>query len=140
MNHIMRKRFFFGIGILLLLMATWGIYKVTLPHHNVSGEPPVATLPAMNLYNEFLNSENIANKKWVGKVIEVSGRISSLIESGNYISINLHGSADGGVNCSILKKDLDTDVKFKTGDSITIKGKCTGFLMDVNLVDCVVKK
>jgi hypothetical protein len=136
----MQKRYFFGIGIILLLLAAWGIYKVTLPHRNASGEPAVATLSAMNLYNEFLNSENIANKKWVGKVIEVSGSISSVIESGNYISLNLKGSADGGVNCSILKKDLDPGNKFYTGDSITIKGKCTGFLMDVNLVDCVIKK
>ena len=59
---------------------------------------------------------------------------------GNYVSLNLKGSADGGVNCSILKKDLDPGDKFNTGDSVTIKGKCTGFLMDVNLVDCVIKK
>ena len=136
----MRKRYFFGIGIILLLLAGWGIYKVTLPHHNASGERTVATLSAMNLYDEFLNSENIANKKWVGKVIEVSGRISSISELGNYISLNLKGSSDGGVNCSILKNDLDPGDKFNTGDSITIKGKCTGFLMDVNLVDCVIKK
>jgi hypothetical protein len=136
----MRKRYFFGIGIILLLMAVWGIYRVTLPHRNTSGEQAVAELSATNLYNEFLNSENIANKKWVGKVIEVSGSISSVSELGNYISLNLKGSAVGGVNCSILKKDLDPGDKFNTGDSIIIKGKCTGFLMDVNLVDCVIKK
>jgi hypothetical protein len=136
----MRKSYFFGIGIILLLLAGWGIYKVTLPHHNASGEQAVAVLSAMNLYNDFLNSENTANKKWMGKVIEVSGSISSVNESGNYISVNLKGSSDGGVNCSILKKDLDPGEKFNAGDSITIKGKCTGFLMDVNLVDCVVKK
>ncbi len=136
----MRKKYLFGIGIILLLMAVWGIYRITLPHRNTSGEQAVAELSAMNLYNEFLYSENIANKKWVGKVIEVSGNISSVSESGNYISLNLKGSADGGVNCSILKKDLDPGDKFNAGDSITIKGKCTGFLMDVNLVDCVIKK
>lgn len=136
----MRKRYFFSIGIALLLLAFWGVYKVTMPHHNASGEQAVATLSATNLYNEFLNSENTANKKWLGKVIEVSGVISSVGESGNYISINLKGSSEGGVNCSILKKDLEPGDRFKTGDSITIKGKCTGFLMDVNLVDCVVKK
>jgi tRNA_anti-like len=136
----MRKRYFFGIGIILLLMAVWGIYRVTQPHRNTSGEQAVAELSAINLYNEFLNSENIANKKWVGKVIEVSGSISTVSESGNYVSLNLKGSANGGVNCSILKKDLDPGDKFNTGDSITIKGKCTGFLMDVNLVDCVIKK
>jgi tRNA_anti-like len=136
----MHKRYFFGICIILLLLASWGIYKVTMPHHNTSGEQAVGTLTATNLYNEFLKTENSANKEWVGKVIEVSGRISSVNESGNYISINLKGSTDGGVNCSFLKKDLDSENKYNAGDSITIKGKCTGFLMDVNLVDCVVKK
>jgi tRNA_anti-like len=136
----MRKRFFFGIGILLLCLAGWGIYKVFKPHTNVEGEQAVTTLSAPNLYNEFQRAENMANKKWVGKIIEVSGSISSVSESGNYVSINLQASANGGVNCSILKKDLNPDDKFNTGDSITIKGKCTGFLMDVNLVDCVVKK
>jgi hypothetical protein len=136
----MRKRYFFAVGILLLFIAAWGIYKVTLPHRNAAGEQAVATLTAKNLFDEFQTSENVANKKWVGKVIEVSGNISSVIESGNYISIDLRASADGGVNCSLLKKDLDPGNNFKPGDSITIKGKCTGFLMDVNLVDCVVKK
>ena len=136
----MRKRYLFGIGILLLILAGWGIYKVTQEHRNAAGENAVVTLTAMNLYNEFLNSENTADKKWVGKVIEVTGSISSVSESGNYVSINLRATADGGVNCSILKKDLNPGDKFNPGDSITIKGKCTGFLMDVNLVDCVIKK
>jgi tRNA_anti-like len=113
---------------------------VTRLHHNTAGENAVASLSAINLYNEFLTSENTADKKWVGKVIEVNGSISSVSESGNYLSIILRASTDGGVNCSILKKDLDPGDKFNSGDSITIKGKCTGFLMDVNMVDCVVKK
>jgi hypothetical protein len=136
----MRKKFFFGIGFLLLCLAGWGIYSVLKPHSNVEGEQAVATLTAASLYSDFQHDENLANKKWVGKVIEVSGAISSVNEAGKYISVNLAGSADGAVNCSILKKDLSPNEKFNKGDSITIKGKCTGFLMDVNLVDCVVKK
>jgi hypothetical protein len=136
----MRKIIFFGIGILLLCLAGWGIYKVYKPHSNVAGEEAAAELSARNLYNEFQSAENTANKKWVGKVIEVSGTISSVSDAGNYLSVNLEATADGGVNCSILKKDLNPDDKFNKGDSVTIKGKCTGFLMDVNLVDCVVKK
>ncbi len=136
----MRKSYFFGTGLVLLCLAGWGIYTVYKPHRNVASEQAAAALSALNLYNDFLNSENLANKKWVGKVVEVSGTISSVSESGNYVSINLLATTDGGVNCSILKKDLNANNKFNKGDSITIKGKCTGFLMDVNLVDCVVKK
>ena len=127
-------------AFLLFCLIAWGIYTTFRPHRNVSGEEAVATFSAPDLYHDFVQDEALANKKWVGKVIEVSGIISSVNESANYISLNLRAVTDGGINCSVLKKDLGPGDKFKTGDSVTIKGKCTGFLMDVNLVDCVIKK
>ena len=134
----MRKKKFFGIGIVMLCLAVSGIYTIYKPHHNVKGDQAVATMPAKVLYNEFLHSESAASKKWVGKVIEVTGIISAVSEGDSYFSINLEGAPEGGVNCSFLKKDLNPGFRYNKGDSITIKGKCTGFLMDVNLVDCVV--
>jgi hypothetical protein len=136
----MRKMYFFGIGIVLICLAAWGIYKVYKPHGNVESEQAVATLTATNLYNEFLKGESAANQKWVGKVIEITGIISSVSEAGNYVSVNLAATSEGGVNCSVLKKDLPSGIQFNKGDSVTVKGKCTGFLMDVNLVDCIIKK
>jgi hypothetical protein len=135
-----KKYFFFGIGILLICLAGWGLYTVYKPHRNVEGEDAVATLTASTLYNDFSKNESQANQKWLGKVLEVNGTISTVTESGNYISLNLAATKDGGVNCSLSKKDLPADQKFKKGDSISVKGKCTGFLMDVNLVDCIIKK
>jgi tRNA_anti-like len=136
----MRKKYFFGIGILLICLAGWGIYTLYKPHRNVEGEDTVATLTAINMYQEFANRESLANQKWVGKVVEVTGRISSVTDAGKYVSLNLAATADGGVNCSLLKTDLPPDNKFNKGDSVIVKGKCTGFLMDVNLVDCIIKK
>jgi hypothetical protein len=136
----MRKIFFFGIGIVLICLAGWGIYSYFKPHRNVKAEQAVASLTATSLYNDFLNNESLANQKWLGKVIEITGTISSINEAGKYVSVNLFVTAEGGVNCSVLKKDLPPDNKFNKGDLITIKGRCTGFLMDVNLVDCVIKK
>jgi hypothetical protein len=136
----MRKKYFFGIGIVLLCLAILGIYSVFKPHQNVEGERPAANFSARDLYNEFQQNETAADEKWVGKVLEVKGVISSVTDAGKYESVNLVAASDGGINCSFLKKDLDADFRFRKGDSIIIKGKCTGFLMDVNLVDCVVKK
>jgi hypothetical protein len=136
----MRKKYFFGIGILLICLAAWGIYTLYKPHRNVEGEDAVATLTAINMYQEFSKNEGEANQKWVGKVVEVTGRISSVTDAGKYVSLNLAATADGGVNCSLLKSDLPSENKFNKGDSVTVKGKCTGFLMDVNLVDCIIKK
>jgi tRNA_anti-like len=136
----MRKKYFFGIGILLICLAGWGAYKIFRPHGNVEGEDAVATLTAMDIYREFSGNESRANQKWLGKVVEITGKISSITEAGKYISLNLVGTADGGVNCSVLKNDFPAGEKLNKGDAVTVKGKCTGFLMDVNLVDCIIKK
>jgi hypothetical protein len=136
----MRKKYFFGTAFLLLCVAVWGVVQVMKPHRNVASEQTEATMSAKALYNEFESNEKEAGKKWIGKVIEVSGIIISASETDKYVSINLGGTADGGINCSLLKKDLNAGDKFNPGDKITIKGKCTGFLMDVNLVDCIIEK
>jgi hypothetical protein len=136
----MRKIIFFGIGIVLLLVVSWGIYKVTKPHQSTAGQQAVATLSASTLYQDFVQNETTANKKWVGKILEITGTISAVQETGSSISVSLRVTTDGGVNCSILKKDLDPRKKLNQGDSIIVKGRCTGYLMDVNMVDCVIVK
>jgi hypothetical protein len=136
----MRKIYFFGIGILLFCLAGWGVYRVTKSHGNVADDEAVASISADSLYYQFQKSEPEANIKWVGKVLEIRGIISSVTQTGNSMFINLRVTDEGGINCSTLKKDLPPDAIFNKGDSVTIKGSCTGFLMDVNMVDCIVKK
>jgi thioredoxin-related protein len=136
----MLKKYFFGIMLVLLCLAGLGIYKVMKPHHNAEYENTEATLSAKDLFSEFQSDEIQAGKKWTGKVIEITGKISSVSENDKYVSILLGVTAEGGINCSVLKKDLKRGDSFKVGENITIKGKCSGFLMDVNLVDCVIKK
>jgi hypothetical protein len=136
----MRKIIFFGTGLLLICLASWGVYKIKKHHQNAGSEEAIARLSATDLYNEFVKTENLANQKWVGKVLEISGKITSVSETGNYISINLKASDSGGINCNVLKKDMASNAKLDAGDVITIKGKCTGFLIDVNMVDCVIEK
>jgi tRNA_anti-like len=136
----MRKKTFFAAGIVLLCLGLLGIYKIYQPHHNVEGEQPVGKFSAAALYNEFLHDETTATRKWVGKVVEVTGTISGLSENGDHLSISLDAAPEGGINCGFLKRDLSSDAKLSKGGAITIKGKCTGFLMDVNMVDCVLIK
>lgn len=136
----MRKFYFFGIGFLLLGLAGLGVYKLYQPHQNAAGLQSVASLSALDFYNDFNTDEDMASKKWVGKVVEITGVISTIGENGKYFSINLQATESGGINCSMQKKDLNTVTKPMPGDTITMKGKCSGFLSDVNLVDCIIIK
>jgi hypothetical protein len=135
----MRKKYvFFGIGLILLILAVRAIYVIYKPHSNVSSVQSEATLDAVSFYNDFQQDESGAGKKWIGKVISVHGKIAGVSESGLYVSVLLEAGPDGGINCSLLKTDLKTEMKLIPGDRIVIKGKCTGYLIDVNLVDCIV--
>ncbi len=60
---LMRKKYLFGIIILVLLLAVLGICRIYKPHQNVSGEDAVANLSALELYHEFQSDENAANTK-----------------------------------------------------------------------------
>ena len=45
----------------------------------------------------------------------------------------------GGINCQLFA-GTKVDPEPRSGDAVTVKGRCTGFLMDVNLADCVLFK
>ena len=134
----MRKIYFFGIGILLICLAGWALHVIYKPHLNSAEDPVFDRLDATALFSAFQESETRATKKWVGRVIEISGTISMVEGAGKYLSITLAGNGAGGVNCSLLRQDLPAGRKFNIGERIIIKGRCTGFLMDVNLVDCII--
>jgi len=43
----------------------------------------------------------------------------------------------GGISCRFSPADDIKNGKIKKGMKVSVKGKCAGFNMDVNLTDCV---
>lgn len=98
------------------------------------------TLESTALFSAFEANEAEANEKYLDKVIKISGTVKEVNtdEEGN-ISLTLEsGNELFGVICQMdnLTKQEKTD--FKIGEQVTLKGICTGMLMDVVLVRCVV--
>jgi len=137
-----KKRILFGWGILLLLLiaAAWGYYLYNKPHQSAAGETASLSITADSLYSQYLGNEQACDKKFLGKIIEVTGKISAIQHSGQSEIWILATSAPGGggINCQLFPGEKGDNPK--PGDEVTVKGKCTGFLMDVNLADCSVKK
>ena len=132
----MKKKYFIIAGILLLLIIGWGFYKYNKPHAGIADQKTDYILTAAELFNSFQKDESAANKKYLGKVIEVKGRISVIQAGSGNTNIQIDASPMGGVNCSFSSADEQVLKTLKKGDTLTVKGRCTGFLMDVNLVDC----
>jgi len=136
----MRKKIFFSIGILMLCIATYGFYLYTKPHTSVADVAPAYTVSAADLYAAYAQNEAEANKKYLDKVLLVNGTVDDVSRTDSTLTILLQSNdIAGGVSCNVTnKEEISTDIKKNM--SISIKGRCSGFLADVTLADCAIEK
>lgn len=136
----MKKKYFLIAGIIWVVLAGFGLYFYNKPHASAANMETDIRIDAADFYSQFQKDENAGNKKFLDKIVEVKGKIADIHHEGNVTNIQLDsGNPAGGINCSIYGNGDNFQLPSK-GSVITIKGKCAGFLMDVNLVDCVVEQ
>lgn len=129
-----------GFLFLILAVAGWAWYLYDKPHRSAAGMSVDVTTEADTLYHQYQADEHAADQKYMGKVLSVAGRLTEIQHSGNSeIWILSTQPGGGGINCQLFA-GTKVDPEPKPGDAVTVKGRCTGFLMDVNLVDCVPDK
>lgn len=133
------------ILILALLVATvagyfgWRAYNKPVPTlHDVK---PEIEIPAEQLFSDFTFDEETANQKYLGKVIRITGKLMEInLDNKDYSTVYLD-SADpmGSVSCQLEKGEEAKLEKIENGQQLVIKGKCTGFAMDVVLTQCIIE-
>lgn len=136
----MQKSTFFFAGIVLcLLILTTAFYWYQKPREGLTDIKPAYTISAKDLYSAFQENEEKANQKFLKKVIEVKGIVDHVQVTDSTVNLLLSsGREAGGINCNVIKgKNKEREIPLK-GAVITVKGRCVGFLMDVNLVDAVI--
>ena len=123
-----------GIGIISLFIA-YQIYNK--PHVNVSDTKSDITITADQIINDFSSDETKANRSYLDKIIKISGVISELKVVKQKGIITLKTNHDfGSVLCHLSDKASQKINSLKEEQTLTLKGICTGFLMDVILVKC----
>lgn len=135
----MRNRYIFFLVIVLLCIASRMYFLFNKAHSGTTNIQANVHITAEDLYAKYQNNEASANALFLNKVIEVKGTVSTVMVKGSIVNIQLVASKSGGINCNLFPvspKDRQLPVN---GKAITIKGRCAGFLIDVNLVDCVME-
>lgn len=135
-----RKKIISAVLVIVLLIIIGGVtgYKISnQPHVDVSKTEADINISGIILLEEFETDETKANTKYLEKIIEVTGTIGSIsIENGNQIITLKEENAFGSIICHSSNNE---DFKnLKENDIVTIKGICTGYLMDVILIKCVI--
>lgn len=141
----MKKKYVRILVIALLLIGVAAVYaysEYNRGHKDVSGQKADVTIAATDLFSEFSADENAANGKYLDKTIAVSGVVKSVDkdESGLHTIQLESGDMMGNVSCQMDERHNEKAAAIKAGETIAVKGTCTGILMDVVLIRCAIDK
>jgi hypothetical protein len=136
----MRKILLIG-GVLAIGAAVVAYLIYNKPHQNMDKATADIQITASELLSAFESDESAANAKFLDKIVAVTGEVreTSTTEEGVTTIVLDTGSAMSGIVCELDTLTEHPKTDFQPGETITVKGVCTGMLMDVVLVRCVVE-
>lgn len=127
--------------MILLLAAASFYYYVFIyakTHHRDAQSESSIIISADALSSAYQENEQKANSNYLNKVLEVKGAIVNIDanQAGHPTLILGNASAMSNVSVTLISK---APIIQKMGDTITVKGICTGSLSDVILNEGVIK-
>jgi len=107
-------------------------------HTDTAKAKPDFVITATSLQKEFEDNEKTASARYINKILEVAGTIASVAQAdSSNLNVSLKTGNDmSSVICTFHSRG--DSQKFKEGDEITLRGECSGFLMDVLLNNCAI--
>lgn len=130
---------FFGIVFVGLLM--YAIIQYNKPHVDIKNSQAEITINVEQLISQFKNDETLATQKYTDKVIQIEGILNNIsISEGNSVISLKYKNEETSVICYMQPENSLNLLKLKKGEQIKIKGVCTGFLLDIIMVRCLIVK
>jgi len=131
-QNVMRKIILFLL-LLGIIGATVGYYMYNKPVASLENKKPEVEASAAALISAYETDENAANEMYLGKLVQVSGKIAAITLEEGIHKIQLETPNP----MSLIICELETGMEagdLKAGDDVMIKGLCSGYLSDVILV------
>ena len=113
-----------AVAIIVLVAAT-GYLLWNKPHKNVKDADAVQ-ITAVDLYNSFITDSAKANALYTDKIVLVVGEVTQVSQNQEAQQVILIKTAVSGasINCTMEERSAT----HKTGDHVTIKGVCSGYI------------
>jgi uncharacterized protein YycO len=121
------------IWLLVLVVITGGAYygynEYNRTNKDLSKVKPDITTSAAGIIKEFQDNESVSNKKFLGKIVELTGNVKKLEkdEQGDYTVVLGDASSQSSVRCLSDSNHRNEFSVIKENSTITIRGVCTGF-------------
>jgi putative nucleic acid binding protein len=134
------KKFKIILGFLLVAIVSLliMIYYYNKPDVNVVKTNAAYVLTAKNLIEEYRADETSTNKKYTEKVIQVNGMVHEITTlKGNSVITIRNADQESSIICHMLPNQTQKALQLVKGQRISVKGVCTGYLLDVMMVKCI---
>ena len=132
-----------AIVIVFLLIALAGAYVVfnmyNKQHDDLRKVKADAILTAKELFKDY-ETEELGDAKYLGKIVELSGSILELEDHVEKSQVILDaGDLMTRISCMMDARIIPSGLKaYKPGDTIRLRCRCAGKLMDVALDRCII--
>ncbi len=126
------KKSYIIIILLLILSVVWVVFRMyNKPHRDPLSESSIK-ISATELFRSYESDEATANGLYLDKVVEITGKIAEITTNQEMIPIVALETENPmfGIRCTMVGPTINA----KPGDSVTIKGICTGYLSDVVII------
>ncbi len=121
-----------------------GLKMFFKPHADISKLKTEFKLDATSLIGEFEQDENAATAKYSEKVLEISGKLMVKNKLSNGTDLLILEDEMQGISCQLdsswAATNQATIEALETGSSVTVKGICKGYLMEIKVSPAVVLK
>ena len=116
------------IAVVILVIAGIGTawYIFTDKFTDTAGEKATYTFSALDFIMEFQQNDSASNKKYAEQIITINGRVSAVEQADTTINIKMADSTGSYVIFAFQAQDAANVKKIKQGDSVSIKGSCSG--------------
>jgi tRNA_anti-like len=131
---------FVFVGLAILAAAgTYGLNEYNRKHPDTHQLNAAFKVDAVDLVSLFEADASTATKQYADKVIDVHGFVSGIQVTDTSGTVFLKGgTSSSSVMCQFDQKALREITQVRNGELVTIKGICSGYLMDVVMVRCIV--
>jgi hypothetical protein len=128
----------FAVMFIAVAAILAALYLFSMTHSDIKKAKPDFEITATQLQKEFDYDETKASIKYINKIVEVTGTIASIKPEENN-SLNISLATENRISSVICTCPAIRDIsEYKPGDKVTIRGICSGYLMDVLLNNCAV--
>lgn len=137
-----RKTWYLVILVIIFLVVIAGtftaVYLYNLKVKDLEKAKADYVMTASELQKAFELEEDLAVQKYANKIIDVTGEIESVkYGENNSVNVSLATASNyTSVICTFL--NIDGLPELRPGQTITIRGECSGYLLDVLMNNCII--